>query len=67
MVTGASRYQSSASSVPPAGNPSDYADPFTGASRYSGAPLQAPPPAPLPPKPALPMVITTFHPTPNYY
>jgi len=42
-VPGASRYRSSGSSAPSAPQ-SSYMDPYTGASRYSGAP-QPPPPA----------------------
>lgn len=41
ILAGASRYQSSAASVPTAGPASSYVDPYTGASRYSGAPQPA--------------------------
>ena len=56
-IVGDSRYQSTSSSAPPAGNTHDYVDPFTGASRYSGAPSQVPPPPAVPvPKSLLPIV-----------
>ncbi|KAH7923472.1 PFU-domain-containing protein [Leucogyrophana mollusca] len=56
--TGASRYQSSASSAPSAAPSSQYMDPFTGASRYSGASQHpaAPPPA-MPPPPSVAKII----------
>jgi len=66
---GASRYQSTGSSVPSSGNPSAHFDPFTGASRYSGAQTsQALPPTAAPAsKPVLPLVITPLLSPQQYY
>jgi hypothetical protein len=55
---GASRYRSNASSVPTSQPASEYMDPFTGASRYSGA-SQGPAAAPSP-STVLPIVSLVF-------